>query len=71
MNHTFDGFRRANGAVGVRNHLLILSVTGLTGPSARRIGRAVPGARVITTPYGSGLMGEDGELQRRALTGLG
>ena len=68
---TFDGFRRANGSIGVRNHVLILSVTGLTGPSARRIGRAVPGARVVTTPYGSGLMGDDGRLQRRALSGLG
>ena len=71
MSMAFDGFRRTDGTVGVRNHVLILSVTGLTGPSARRIGRAVPGARVITTPYGSGLMGADGELQRRALTGLG
>lgn len=68
---TFDGFRRADGSIGVRNHVLILSVTGLTGPSARRIGRAIPGARVVTTPYGSGLMGEDGSLQRRALSALG
>lgn len=65
----FDGFRRPDGAVGVRNHVLILSVTGLTGltgPTARRIGRAVPGARVVTTPYGSGLVGDDAALQRRA-----
>ncbi len=68
---TFDGFRRPDGTVGVRNHVLILSVTGLTGPSARRIGRAVPGARVVTTPYGSGLMGEDAIVQDRALIGFG
>lgn len=68
---TFDGFRRADGSVGVRNHLLILSVNGLTGPSARRIGRAIPAARVITTPFGSGLFGEDARLQQRALTGFG
>ena len=67
----FLGYHRADGTVGVRNHVLVLSVTGLTGPSARRIGRAVPGARVVTTPYGSGLMGEDARLQRRALVGLG
>ena len=71
MTRAFDGFRRADGSVGVRNHVLILSVTGLTGPSARRIGRAVPGARVVTTPYGSGLMGDDARLHQRALTGLG
>jgi altronate dehydratase large subunit len=64
----FDGFRRSDGSVGVRNHVLVMSVTGLTSPTARRIGRAVPGARVITTPYGSGLLGDDAALQRRALT---
>jgi len=68
---TFHGFLRADGAVGIRNHVLILSVTGLTGPTARRIGRAVAGTRVIATPYGSGLFGEDAELQRRALAAFG
>ena len=68
---TFSAFRRSDGAVGIRNHVLILSVTGLTGPTARRIARAVPGTRVVATPYGSGLTGEDAELQRRALTGFG
>src|SRR5258706_4656958 len=67
----FDGFRRTDGSVGTRNHVLILSVTGLTGPTARRIGRAVPGARVVTTPYGSGLFGDDAALQRRALAAFG
>jgi len=64
----FDGFRRGDGSVGVRNHVLVMSVTGLTSPTARRIGRSVAGARVITTPYGSGLLGDDAALQRRALT---
>ena len=68
MTLHFDGFRRDDGSVGVRNHVLVMSVTGLTSPTARRIGRAVPGARVITTPYGSGLLGDDAALQRRALT---
>ena len=68
MSLHFDGFRRGDGSVGVRNHVLVMSVTGLTSPTARRIGRAVPGARVITTPYGSGLLGDDAALQRRALT---
>lgn len=67
----FEGYARGDGKVGVRNHVLILSVTGLTGPTARRIGRAVPGTRVVTTPYGSGLMGDDARLQHRALVGLG
>ena len=68
MSLHFDGFRRGDGSVGVRNHVLVMSVTGLTSPTARRIGRSVAGARVITTPYGSGLLGDDAALQRRALT---
>jgi len=71
MSAHFDGFRRADGSVGARNHVLVLSVNGLTSPTARRIGRAVPGARVVATPFGSGLFGEDAALQRRALTGFG
>jgi altronate dehydratase large subunit len=71
MTAGFDGFRRADGSFGVRNHVLILSVTGLTGPTARRIGRCVPGARVLTTQYGSGLLGDDARLQQRALTAFG
>jgi altronate dehydratase large subunit len=68
---TFEGFARPGGEVGVRNHLLVLSVTGLTGPTARRIGRIVSGVKVVATPYGSGLMGEDAAVQRRALVGFG
>ena len=71
MSDRFDGFRRPNGGIGVRNHVVVMSVTGLTSPIARRIGRAVPGVRVITTPYGSGLLGADAALQQRALTAFG
>ncbi len=67
---TIEGFPRPNGSVGVRNHLLVLSTTGLTGPTARRIGKSVAGAKVVTMPYASGIVGADGALRRRALFGL-
>ena len=35
---TFLGYHREDGSVGVRNHVLVLSITGLTVPTARRIG---------------------------------
>lgn len=70
MTDAFLGYRRENGTVGVRNHVLVLSVTGLTGPTARRIGRSIRDAVVVTTPYGSGLLGEDGVAHRRALAGM-
>lgn len=71
MSSRFLGFRRASGPAGVRNHLLVMSVTGLTGPSARRIARALPGARLVTMPFGSGLMGQDQAVHLRSLAGFG
>jgi altronate dehydratase large subunit len=67
----FEGFARPDGSVGVRNHVLVMSITGLTGPAARRIGRVVAGTKVISTPYGSGLMGEDAAVQMRSLIAFG
>ena len=67
---TFLGYHRANGSVGVRNHVLVLSITGLTGPTARRIGICVPGVKVVSMPYGSGLVGDDYALHKRAMIGL-
>ena len=68
---SFHGYLRPDGSAGVRNDLLVLSITGLTGPTARRIGQAIRGAKVVTMPYGSGLVGEDRAVHTRALAGMG
>jgi altronate dehydratase large subunit len=47
------------------------SVTGLTGPAARRVARALPGTRLVTMPYGGGLLGEDRAVHLRSLAGFG
>lgn len=66
----FLGYARPDGSVGVRNYLLVLSLTGLTGPAARRIARSLPGCRCVTMPFGSGLLGEDAAAHERALLGF-
>lgn len=66
----FHGYWRTNGRVGTRNLLLVLSVTGLTGPAARRIASGLSGAVFAGTPYGGGLIGEDATAHRRTLAGL-
>lgn len=66
----FLGYARAHGRAGVRNHLLVLSVAGLTGPAARRVAQALPGARLVSMPYGGGLIGADQALHLRTLSGL-
>lgn len=70
-NNDFMGYHRPDGSVGVRNHLLVLSITGLTGPAARRIGRSVAGSRVVAMPFGSGIIGEDQVVHHRSLVGMG
>jgi altronate dehydratase large subunit len=67
----FLGYRRPDGTVGVRNDVLVLSATGLTGPTARRIGAAIAGAKTVSMPYDAGVLGEDEAAQHRALVGLG
>ena len=67
---TFLGYRRADGQVGVRNHLLVLSTGGLTAGTARRVGAALAGAVVVVLPYSGGLIGADLIVQRRAIAGL-
>jgi altronate dehydratase large subunit len=67
----FAGYLRPDGRVGIRNNLLILSVTGLTGPTARRIAHCIHGAVYVGTPSGSGLIGDDQQIHDRAVTGFG
>lgn len=66
----FLGYRRADGQVGVRNHLLVLSTGGLTGQTARRVGGMLAGAVVVVLPHSSGLIGRDLEVHRRAIAGF-
>jgi altronate dehydratase large subunit len=66
----FTGFRRGDGRVGVRNHVLVLSPTGLTSAAAARVASLVEGTLAVTTGYGRGQVGADADLQFRTLAGL-
>jgi altronate dehydratase large subunit len=67
----FMGFRRADGRVGTRNHVLVLSVVGLVTAAARRIARSVAGSLLIASPYGRGQFGADKVVHEKLLIGLG
>ena len=71
MVDQFLGYVRPDGQVGVRNHLLVLSATGLTGPTGRRISNSLPGSVFVAMPYDSGMLGEDRDAQIRTLIGFG
>jgi len=70
MAAEFAGYLRPDGSAGVRNTVLVLSILGLTGASARRIARQVPGTTLISMPYGRGQFGEDRAMTRRMLAGF-
>jgi altronate dehydratase large subunit len=67
---TFQGFRRPDGRSGTRNHVLVLSATGLTSAAAQRIAQLVRGTICVATGYGRGQVGADAKLQVATLCGL-
>ncbi|MBI3525310.1 MAG: UxaA family hydrolase [Betaproteobacteria bacterium] len=67
---TFPGFRRSDGSVGVRNHLLVLSTVALTNRLAELVSRAAPGCLLIAPDFMRGLRGHDQLIQDRVLDGL-
>lgn len=71
MPDSWNGYHRPDGSVGVRNELLVLSIAGLTGPSARRVAASLPLAKCVTMPFGSGLLGQDAHVHLQSLIGFG
>lgn len=69
-NLHFDAYRRPDGTVGLRNDLLVLSISGLAAPIAQRIGTILRHAKVIATAYTGGIIAEDAKLRRRMLEGF-
>ncbi|MFD1505077.1 UxaA family hydrolase [Georgenia yuyongxinii] len=65
------GFRRSNGAVGVRNHVAILPVDDLSNAAAEGVAALVPGALPLPHAYGRLQFGEDLDLTFRTLIGIG
>lgn len=70
MSGEFPGYRRADGRVGVRNVVAVLSAMDNTNPSAERIASMVRGTEVLATPFGRGQIGADFEVTRRTLAGI-
>ncbi|QIE56198.1 UxaA family hydrolase [Pikeienuella piscinae] len=67
----FLGYRRDDGSVGIRNHVVVLSAMDTANPTAQRIASSVRGAVPITISFGRGQIGFDYEMTVRALAGLG
>ncbi len=65
------GWRRPDGRVGIRNHVIVLPVDDISNAAAEGIGRVIPGAMTIPHPYGRLQFGPDLDLHFRTLIGTG
>ena len=70
-NTTFMGYRRENGRVGVRNHVIILPVDDLSNAACEAVAYNIKGTIAIPHPYGRLQFGADLELHFRTLIGTG
>jgi (2R)-sulfolactate sulfo-lyase subunit beta len=52
LSTTFRGFRRDNGRVGVRNHVIILPVDDLSNAPAMAVEHNIKGTMALPHPYG-------------------
>src|SRR5579864_6547732 len=68
---TFQGYRRENGRVGVRNHVVILPVDDLSNAACEAVANNIKGTLAIPHPYGRLQFGADLELHFRTLIGTG
>ena len=68
---TFEGWRRENGRMGVRNHVLILPVDDISNAAAEGVARNIQGTLAIPHAYGRLQFGADLDLHFRTIIGTG
>ena len=68
---TFMGYKRENGRVGIRNHVIILPVDDISNACAEAIGNNIKGTVAIPHSYGRLQFGKDLELFFRTIIGTG
>jgi len=67
----FQGYRRANGEAGVRNHVLVIPSVVCSQGAAEAITRNIKGAVYLANVFGCAQVGEDREQTKRTLVGFG
>src|SRR6266404_2137683 len=70
-NSSFRGWKRENGRVGVRNHVVILPLDDLSNSACEAVANNVKGTMAIPHAYGRLQFGEDLDLFFRTLIGIG
>ncbi|HEY2230425.1 MAG TPA: UxaA family hydrolase [Xanthobacteraceae bacterium] len=70
-NLRFTGWRRQNGRVGVRNHVVILPLDDLSNAACEAVAHNIKGTLALPHAYGRLQFGEDLELFFRTIIGTG
>src|SRR6056297_1191101 len=70
-NITVHGYRRENGRVGVRNHVIILPVDDISNAACEAVANNVKGTMAIPHAYGRLQFGEDLDVHFRTIIGTG
>jgi len=65
------GYRRENGRVGIRNHVVILPLDDLSNAASEAVANNIKGTKALPHPYGRLQFGEDLKLFFRTLIGTG
>ena len=70
-DRTIQAYRRENGRVGVRNHVIILPVDDISNACAKMVGANIQGTLALPHAYGRLQFGEDLDLFFRTMIGTG
>ncbi|WP_439579106.1 UxaA family hydrolase [Elioraea sp.] len=70
-NLSFTGYRRQNGRVGIRNHVVVLPVDDISNAAAEAVASNIAGTLAIPHAYGRLQFGADLDLHFRTLIGTG
>jgi altronate dehydratase large subunit len=66
----FQGWRRPDGRMGIRNHCLVLATVSCAGAVVREVSRRLPAVVAVEHAHGCGRGGPDLGIQVKALSGL-
>jgi (2R)-sulfolactate sulfo-lyase subunit beta len=70
-NSSFRGWRRENGRVGVRNHVIVLPLDDLSNAASEAVANNIKGTLALPHSYGRLQFGADLDLHFRTLIGTG
>lgn len=66
---TFEGYRRPNGSIGVRNHVIVINTVGELASLTKKLSQLVPGVIPVAHQAGKAQYPEDLEQTIRTLKG--